>query len=321
MLVFLIIGIALIVLLIFLIKRSKKFKFDSIVMVNGGVGSGKTLTAVWLAIRNHKKSVKIWRRKNFFRKLMKKDELEKPLLYSNIPLFNYEFVLLTDDLLTRQKRFNFNSIVLISESSLIANSQDYKRKDLPNLNDDLTEFLKLIRHQLHGSYRSMFGLGGTIPNLICETQSKNDNHFAFDRCITQVMFINKSYNIPFFKLQHCRDLLLYEGVENVILDDSKEDKSFKWYFIPKSVFKKYDSYCYSFLTDNLESYSDTIKIIQTKKNKKKYKFIIPTFHKFIDVQESNDKLEIDNKKVAVLEKVAVNISNNGGVDSGQQKVV
>ena len=223
MIIIIICLIVVALLLIWVVKRSKKFRFDSIVMINGGVGSGKTLTAVWLAVRSYKKSVRIWKRKNFFRKLFKKDLLEKPLLYSNIPLFNIDFVLLNQDLLERQVRFNFCSIVLISESSLVANSQDFKRKDLPNLNDNLTEFLKLIRHMLHGSYRSLFGLGGTIPNLIIETQSKNDNHFAFDRCITQVMFINKSYNIPFFKVQHCRDLLLYEGVENVINDDSKQN--------------------------------------------------------------------------------------------------
>ena len=303
MIIIIICLIVVALLLIWVVKRSKKFRFDSIVMINGGVGSGKTLTAVWLAVRSYKKSVRIWKRKNFFRKLFKKDLLEKPLLYSNIPLFNIDFVLLNQDLLERQVRFNFCSIVLISESSLVANSQDFKRKDLPNLNDNLTEFLKLIRHQLHGSYRSLFGLGGTIPNLIIETQSKNDNHFAFDRCITQVMFINKSYNIPFFKVQHCRDLLLYEGVENVINDDSKQDNSFKWYFVPKAIFKKYDSYSYSFLTDNLENYDKTIYITMNRKNKKKLKFIIATYHLFNDIAISNDELQQKNKPVEVLEYI------------------
>ena len=301
--VFLVIFIALIILLIYMIKRSKKFRFDSIVMINGGVGSGKTLTAVWLAIRSYKKSVRIWKRKNFFRLLFgKQPKQEKPMLYSNIPLFNIDFVLLNQDLIERKVRFNFGSIVLISESSLIANSQDFKRKDLPYLNDYLTEFLKLIRHELHGSYRSMFGLGGTIPNLICETQSKNDNHFAFDRCITQVMFISKSYNLPFFKLQHCRDLLLYEGVENVINDDVKEDKSFKWYLIPKSRFKNYDSYAYSFLTDSLQNYDNYIHIEQKRNERKKVQFVIHTFHPFADITYSNSELEKQDKIVEVIRK-------------------
>ena len=299
--VFLIIFIVLVIVLIVLFKRSKKFRFDSIVMINGGVGSGKTLTAVWLAKRSYKKSVRIWKRKNFFRLLFgKQPKQEKPMLYSNIPLFNIDFVLLNNDLLERKVRFNFGSVVLISESSLIANSQDFKRKDLPKLNDDLTEFLKLIRHELHGSYRSLFGFGGTIPNLICETQSKNDNHYAFDRCITQVMFISKSYNLPFFKLQHCRDLLLYEGVENVLLDDSKEDKSFKWYLIPKKVFNNYDSYAYSFLTDNLVNYDDYIHIIKKRKEHKKIQFVIPTYHPFDDILLNNAELEKEKKKVEVF---------------------
>lgn len=303
MIILLIVVVILILLLIWVFKRSKKFRFDSIVMINGGVGSGKTSTAVWLAIRSYKKSVRIWKRKNFFRKLFNKDLLEKPLLYSNIPLMNIDFVLLNQDLLERNVRFNFCSIVFISESSLVANSQDFKRKDLPYLNDDLTEFLKLIRHELHGTYRSLFGIGGTIPNLIIETQSKNDNHYAFDRCITQTLFISKSYNIPFFKLQHCRDILIYEGVENVINDDYKQDPSFKWYFVPKSIFKKYDSYSYSFLTDNLVNYEKVMHITMNRKNRKKLKFIIATYHLFNDIAISNDTLKKENKSVAVLEKI------------------
>lgn len=303
MIVLFILLIVLVLIIIFVYKRSKKFRFDSIVMINGGVGSGKTSTAVWLAIRSYKKSVRIWKRKNFFRKLFKKELLEKPLLYSNIPLFNIDFVLINQDLLERNVRFNFCSIVFISESSLVANSQDFKRKDLPNLNDDLTEFLKLIRHELHGSYRSLLGFGGTIPNLIIETQSKNDNHYAFDRCITQTLFISKSFNIPFFKLQHCRDLLLYEGVENVINDDYKQDSSFKWYFVPKSIFKKYDSYSYSFLTDNLINYDKVVHITMTRKTRKKLKFIIATYHLFNDIAISNQALEKAKESIQVLEKI------------------
>lgn len=303
MIVIIILIVVFVLVFVWIVKRSKKFRFDSVVMINGGVGSGKTLTAVWLAIRSYKKSLRIWRRENFIRKLFKKEELEKPLLYSNIPLMNIDFVLLNQDLLERKVRFNFNSIVLISESSLIANSQDYKRKDLPTLNDDLTEWIKLIRHELHGTYRSILGIGGTIPNLIVETQSKNDNHYAFDRCITQTLFISKSFNIPFFKLQHCRDILIYEGVENIIDDDYKQDASFKWYFIPKNIFKKYDSYSYSFLTDNLVNYDKTLHITMTRKNRKKLKFIIATYHLFNDIAISNDSLRINNTPVDILEKI------------------
>lgn len=302
--VFLIILVILIVLLVILIKRSKKFRFDSIVMINGGVGSGKTLTAVWLAIRSYKKSVRIWKRKNFFRLLFNKEpKEEKPMLYSNIPLYNIDFVLISQELLERGYRFAFHSVVLISESSLIANSQDFKNRNFPKLNDNLTEFLKLIRHELHGSYRSLFGFGGTIPNLIVETQSKNDNHYAFDRCITQTLFISESYNIPFFKLQHCREFLLVESVENIIQDDLKDDKSFKWYLIPKRYFNKYDSYVYSFLTDNLPKYDDYIHIEKKKRQRKKIQFIIATFHLFDDIALSNDELKKINEKCKVIDYI------------------
>lgn len=118
-----------------------------------------------------------------------------------------------------------------SEVSLIATSQDYK--DI-QLSQDLTLQLKLIRHQLHGTYRGLFGK--TYPNLICETQSRNDSHYSYDRCITQTLFIIKSLNIPFFRIVWCRELLLIDSVENEFEDDFKEDKSVRWFLIPKSVF-------------------------------------------------------------------------------------
>lgn len=250
---------------------------------------GKTLTSVYLAIRSHKKSVKIWKRKRFFHKItFRKFTDEKPLLYSNIPLFNYDYVLLDNDLILRNKRFNFHSVVLISETSLMANSMDFKDK---HLNSDITEWLKLIRHSLHGSYRSLFGFGATIPNLILETQSKNDNHFAFDRALNQVLYINKSWNLPFFKLVYCRDLLLIDSVENVYQDDSRDSIVNRWYLVPKKYFKYYDSFCYSFLTDKLSSKDNVNYVYQTKKKRKKLSFKVPTFHKFEDIENNNDILD------------------------------
>lgn len=67
------------------------------------------------------------------------------MLYSNIKLkVRYGYVLITKDLLLRQKRFNYGSTILISECSLVADSMNYKDKDT---NDILTIFNKLIGHE------------------------------------------------------------------------------------------------------------------------------------------------------------------------------
>ena len=44
--------LAIIIIAIVIYVKSKKLPMDSVVMINGGVGSGKTSTAVHLAIKS-----------------------------------------------------------------------------------------------------------------------------------------------------------------------------------------------------------------------------------------------------------------------------
>lgn len=273
MIIFILFVIILIIVLVVLFKF-KKLPLDSVVMINGSVGSGKTSTAVYLAIKSYKKNLRFYKIRKF---LHLKVENEKPLLYSNIPLFKVDYVPITNDLLLRKQRFNYKSIVLISESSLVANSMSNKDSFI---NDRLTLWLKLIRHELHGTYAK-------VPNLIVETQSINDNHYSFDRCITQSLYITKKVNIPFFRLVKARELLLFDSVVNN-MDDDLESCQMRWYLVPKSIFKKYDSYAYSILTDNLNSYA----IVSNHPYKKKLVFEIATLLKNKEIQEYNKQFEI-----------------------------
>lgn len=298
--------VALIILLLYLYyKHAKKFKFDSVVMINGAVGSGKSAMTFYQGIKAHRKGHAIWwRRTHIYSLLFKKlkDE-EEPLLYCNIPvyknikkkeLYKYYRPLTTEHIL-RIKRFNYKSVVCIDESSLLANSmtgsmrgQDFKEAKL--INDRLTLFLKLIRQEMHGSYRNIFG---GYANMFINTQSKNDNHFAFDRCLNQVLYITKNMNIPFFRIIWCRELLLIDSVENNFNDDYKEDISTRWYLMPKTIFKKYNSYAYSFLTDNKEKIKEITKYIVILN-----RFEIPTLTSIGELIESNNifKKEIAEKE-------------------------
>ena len=290
--VFIIICIVLVVILFVLYKRSTKYLFDNCVMINGNVGGGKSLLSVKIAMNAINKAHGIWyRRTHWYSKLftfMKNEE--EPLLYSNIPiyydrkkniLFKWYRPLLPEHL-SRKKRFNFRSVILIDESSLVATSLDYKDKEL---SEDLSIWLKLIRHELHGTYRNLFG---AYPNLIINTQSKNDNHFAFDRCLNQVLYIFKNINIPFFRLVYVRDLLLIDSVENEFKDDIKEDLSVRWFLVPKKYYNKYNSYAYSFLSDDFE-----LKNLRYKP--KKDRFIISTFHDWREIRKSNEKIKKESE--------------------------
>ena len=272
---FFVILMLILIVVVFIFIKCRKLPLDSLVMINGGVGSGKTSTAVYLAIKSYRKNLRVYKIRKF---LHLKVENEPPLLYSNIPLFGVEYVPITNDLLMRKVRFNYKSVVLLSESSLIANSMSVKDKNASEINSSLTLFLKLIRHELHGSY-------ARVPNLIVETQSIKDNHYAFDRCITQSLFILRKVNIPFFRIVKAREIVLVNGCEN---EFQEIDSKMKWYFISKKVFKKYDSYCYSVLTDKLIAYN---KIINYR-SKSKLDFEIATFLKYEELLAYNKNLGV-----------------------------
>lgn len=285
-LIIILIGIVLIIFLT--IKYRKKFKLDSITMINGAIGVGKTSTGLYLAKKIYKKEVFRWN----LRKIFLKKEEEKPLLYSNIPLYKIDYVPLSTDLILRNKlRFNYRSVVFIDESSIIADSQDYKKfndikknnKQTIDINTALNSFLLFYRHETRGGH------------LIVDTQSKNDNHYAFDRKCSNSLYLTKNINLPFFKIVWARELLLMDSeVVNVIDDDMKEASTNYWYLVPKSIFKNYDSYCYSVLTDHYKTKSDN-KFTKKKPKGKKQRFEIVTLH--TDNEEINLNNELFKREV------------------------
>lgn len=305
--VLLIILIVLVVIAFFLFKRSKRLKFDTILMINGTNGSGKSVVSVYRALSAFRVSHHIWYRRThiwakipLINKLMRCSKYEEePLLYSNIPiysdkrhgqLFKY-YCPLTNDIINRVKRPRYHSVILWDEASLMATSMDYKNKELSN---NMSFFLKLLRHELKGANRNVFG---SHCNLIVNTQSKNDTHYSIDRCINQVLYITKSMNIPFFKIIWVRDLLLIDSVNNEFNDDIKEDMTSRWFIVPKRIFNKYDSYSYEFLSHDLPVLDTTNCPVKVVRKGDKVIFEIATFHDWQEITKSNEelnKLIVDN---------------------------
>ena len=227
--------ILLVVFLIWFLIKHKRLKLDCITLVVGAPKTGKTTIQVYLAIKDNKKRIFKTKFKNLFRN--KKNKLPLPLLYSNIPL-KYPHVRLTSDLLLRKERFVYNSTILISETSLVADSMAYKNEVM---GDVLTYFYKLIGHELHGGA------------VYVETQNPSDNHYSLKRCINRYLFIyHLTKWIPFILIARVREFAYLEGVEGVNNNFNEDiEESMKMLFIPKSIWKKFDAYTYSVLTDDL----------------------------------------------------------------------
>lgn len=226
-------------------------KFGNLVLVNGGVKTGKTTMSVWLCIRQYRRQKRKWFIYNLifyplfhrlpFKKCKMMKQKEYPLLYSNIPLAVKGYTPLTRSLIERKKRFRYGSVIYFCEAALIADSMSF-RNEL--LNEQMMLLCKLIGHETRGGY------------LFIDTQSVCDLHYGIRRNLNQYFYIHHLTKwIPFFAVAWVREMKYDGNTEgssnevNVFTDDVEE--TLRAVVIPKSTWRKFDCYCYSVFTDHL----------------------------------------------------------------------
>lgn len=288
-------GALIVVLVIFLlwffIFKVKHLKTPDVYMVDGGVKTGKSLVTVKLAVRQYRKNcikVAIF---NFFRKIVnkfrkvKKAPLERPMLYSNMPLFKVKYNKLTLDILMWKYRIPYKSVCLIDEASLLADSMTGMQRGkltidkdkFDEVNETLTLFLKLYGHSTHG--------GSCFYN----SQQVIDLHFAFKRCTSTYLFIAKNRKYPFFCLLDVRELVHDESgdVQNTFTKDVEIDD--RPLFISKRWYKYYDRFYLDVLTKHLQTLVDYNVQKISYKDKKDLDNIL-TLGSFKKIKEYNDRV-------------------------------
>ena len=264
------------IVVIALTRKLKKPKIACVALVTGGVKAGKSTFSLALALSKYKSQCRKVKVANFFRILFRKEPFEKPLLYSNVPLA-CDYVPLTDDLLLRKKRFVYRSVIYAQEASLIADSQLIKNLDI---NQRLLLFNKLIGHETKGGY------------LIYDTQSINDNHYAVKRCLSEFFYVHDTVRwIPFILLVHVRELRYSDDSQELNVYDSDIEDSLKTVVISKRVWKKFDAYCYSVLTDHLPIANEIVngRELADLKARKIVSFRHYKNGGFADVEPDNEK--------------------------------
>lgn len=221
-------------------KIASKFKVPKIpcvALVTGGVKSGKSTLSVYMAIQTYNRVHRRWKIRVFFQNLLKRPLDEEPLLYSNIPLA-VPYVPITLELLQRKVRPRYGSVAYVNEASLLADQMLSLKKD--DTNERLTLFNKLFGHET---------IGGV---LIYDTQCVADVHYAVRRSLSSYIYVHHlEKRIPFFLIAQVREERYSDdrGVINAYNEDVEE--SLKKVLIPKRVWKKFDAYCFSCLTDGL----------------------------------------------------------------------
>lgn len=255
---FIILGCILLGIAIYLyVRYCKRLKIDNVYFVSGGVKTGKTFVSVALAIKTYKKNVRHWYLSCvlygllylFTRHPRFKDETKKPMLYSNIPLRYVKYNPLTIDIIERKVRIPNKSVVLIDETSLLADSMLFKDK---TINDELMLFYKLFAHYTHG---------GTC---IANSQAIADNHYSLKRCMSHYLYINKRTKYPFISLFNVREMIYSADGSAINSVTGDIELSCMVIFFLNKYYKYYDCYCYSIFTDSLSYYVDYDKKVLGK---------------------------------------------------------
>lgn len=260
------------------ISRFKFPKVGAIAVFTGGVKTGKTAVSLACARSTYRRVCRRWKVRVFFGKLFNmrcKDDI-KPCFYSSIPLA-VDYVPLTRKLLLMQERIVPKSVVFIDEVSLIADSMLFKDKEI---NEQLLKFFKLFGHISHG--------GLCVFNSHCLT----DLHFALKRTTSQYFYIHHTVKLPFLSFTKMREERYSE--DNTTLNNYPEDveNTLKTCIFRSRVFKEYDCYAYSLLTDDLP-YSTTLVKGSALPNLKATE--VPSFNP-VFYNMFNKKEELKNEK-------------------------
>ena len=260
---------SLIVLIIAFYQLFKTPKINAVTLVTGAVKAGKSATSVRFAVRTYRKA----RFRYFIRKpflfLLRKPPEEEPLLYSNIPLKIKQYRKLTRSILERTERIPDKSVVFIDEATLLADQMLYKDEEL---SERLTLFFKLFGHMTRGGY------------CIINTQCIQDCHYAVKRSISQYFYVHHSVKLPFLVLAFVREKTYSEDSTDVNVNNGDLEDELKIICYPKSVFKLYDCYAFSSLTDDnpISSVPSVDKSMKVKK--------VLSFRKWKTIENENDEV-------------------------------
>lgn len=153
-------GIVLALFFIYKFLKPYFLNYDNSILFTGGIGSGKSLNSVKLAIKLYSKMKFKVKWRNFIHKLKKEPLEEMPLLYSNMPIKCKKgyCAKLTKDILTLKEKIPQYSVVLIDELTAIVNQFNRNEDDVRY---HLNEFIQFFRHYV-GGY------------LICNAQSESE---------------------------------------------------------------------------------------------------------------------------------------------------
>ena len=284
-------------------------KYDTTILITGGLGSGKSLTSV-------KKAVVLLRKNRFFKwklynlfsvkignkirqlsnkrrtkkgKTLKvlKEPRKKPRLYSNIPIHFKTATLgrkrewseiLSEQHLLLTKAMEEYSVILIDEFPQFVNQFMWKEEIVQ---DNLNEFITFFRHYI-GGY------------LIINAQSQDEIECHFRRKLNQAIwcFNFKKHLFGLFYTIEMADIMLSDSVQTMSTTYIEDNTKKNWGLFPPR--GTYDTRCYSEryknILDNEKPHKKFNKIKTNKILRMKY-YVSP----LDDETSKEEKLKVKRK--------------------------
>ena len=236
-------------------KRFKNPKTGALCVTTGGLKTGKSSFSLYLAKKTYRRNLLEVKFKNFVRKVINKlfsKDLpyeEEPLFYSTIPVA-FPHVRLTLDLIMRKKRFRYKSVVWVDEATLLADSQLWRSEEL---NARLLEFCKLFGHETKGGC------------LFFTSHCLSELHASMRRASSEYFYVHSLFKwLPFFMIATIREERYSEDGTAVNVYENDVEEHLRRVVIPKSVWKEFDCYCYSILTDHLPVEDNVVQVDSLK---------------------------------------------------------
>lgn len=286
-----VIVVALVVaVILFIIIKPYFIKYDTICGYTGGLGSGKSFMSSLTAVRLLKKNrLRTWFY-NIKQRILRRPLLEKPLLYSSIPIRISKKEMskvLTADMLTLQESLVKGSVVYIDEVDVFANQFAFgnhniiecaskkeltaKREGKEDYDSGLfDEFMRLFRH--------LWSSPACESRMIVNTQATSNITTIIRRRMNTVFVLSRFRihkvpilcHLPFiswlfrFYTVECRNITITDEITNTSDGNTEDNMRIVFGFMPLR--KLYDTHCYKHRADTIpDKYQKTWKKLTTER--------------------------------------------------------
>ncbi len=262
------------VIVVFVVVRPYFIKYDTICAFTGGLGTGKSFMSAETACRELKKNRAKTRVYNFKERLKNPKNpklLEKPLLYSSIPIRisrKEMSAILTDDMLTLQEKFVPGSVVFIDEIDVWANQYSYanhniieisNKKDIKSKREGIAEvdFDSGLFDEEMRLFRHYYSSPACECKLICNSQATSNIATIIRRRMNTVYVLSqfRKYKLPiiggFFVpyTVKIRNITITDEITNMTEKNAEDNCRVFIGIMP--IFKRYDTHCYKHRADTI----------------------------------------------------------------------